>query len=251
MKKLLLFAIPVLLFGNCDINDDNISTPFLLPTMGLNVKVTALSSWYNEAEGVLKLIPIYYRNRLMRVNCVIQNSWDLILMRKASSPGRMCLTMWIRFLILDIEYPLPNTEGRSIYIQLIRKEALNYVSLDPETDTYSYNDPEDFKTRFLHEGDYDEGDHYARVITTYYETDYPDYEPYAMGFPTPENHFQIRQVLETNLGMIVSGTFYGKCYIFPAATPRFPNWKMVLLMRLSEIDEPKIWKGSIERGSKP
>ena len=190
MKKLLLFAIPVLLFGNCDINDDNISTPFLLPTMGLNVKVTALSSWYNEAEGGSET----YTNLLQEPANAGKLRYSKFLGSYFNAEGQFAWTdvpydVDSVFLILDIEYPLPNTEGRSIYIQLIRKEALNYVSLDPETDTYSYNDPEDFKTRFLHEGDYDEGDHYARVITTYYETDYPDYEHYAMGFPTLENHF--------------------------------------------------------------
>lgn len=215
MKKLLLLAIPVLLFGNCDINDDNISTPFLLPTMGLNVKVTALSSWYNEAEGGTET----YANLLQEPANAGKLRYSKFLGSYFNAEGQYTWTdvpydVDSIFLLLDIEYPLPNTDGRSIYIQLIRKEALSYVALDPETDTYSYNDPQDFKTRFLREGLYDQEDHYAKVISSYYDTEFFDHEPYAMGFPTPENNFQIRQILETNLGMIVSGTFYGKCYIF-------------------------------------
>jgi hypothetical protein len=109
---------------------------------------------------------------------------------------------------------LPDTEGRSIVVQLVRKESLEYVALDSETDTYSYNDPEDFKTRFLYEGPYDEGEHYAKVISTMYESAFPDHEPYAMGFPNNDNDFRVRQVIETDLGILLSGTFKGKCLIF-------------------------------------
>ena len=213
MKKICLLSLVVLLFGNCEVNDGTIT--ITLPEPGLSVEETMINNWYGNVEDTLA----FYENLLQEpANATqLRHSKDLGSYFDANG-----MYSWLgmsydadsTYLILDIEFPLPGTDGRSIYIQLTRKESLDYVTLDPETDTYSYNDPEDFKTRFLKEGQYDEGDHFAKVISTMYDSDYPDYEPYALGFPNCYNDFRIRQIIETDLGIFVSGTFKGRCLIF-------------------------------------
>lgn len=213
MKKIILLAVGILLFGNCEINDSTIT--ITLPEMGLSVDETILNSWLNDIEETTT-----------NYEGLLQESANATKLRHSKYLGSYFdqdgMFTWVEtphnvdstFLILDIEYPLPGIEGRSIYIQLIRKEALEYLTLDTETDTYSYSNPEDFKMRFLHEGPYDEGDHFAKVISTQYESEFPDHNAYALGFPGINNDFRIRQIIETDIGMVISGTFKGRCLIF-------------------------------------
>ncbi|KAA3621786.1 MAG: hypothetical protein DWQ02_27140 [Bacteroidetes bacterium] len=213
MKKFFLLAICIILFGNCEVNDDVVT--ITLPEIGLSVDETILNSWFSDLEETTTIYEDLFQESAnatkLRHSQYLGSYFD-----EEGGFGWIGTTYDVdsTFLILDIEFPLPETDGRSIYVQLIRKESLDFVTLDPETDTYYYNDPEDFKTRFLHEGPYDEGDHYAKVISTQFESDFPDHNAYALGFPGTHNDFRIRQIIDTDLGILISGTFKGRCLMF-------------------------------------
>lgn len=211
----MLFTILCLLYGSCQLIEDDDFTPVELPAIGLNVDETLLSSWMTGNEEGTES----YTNLAQETASATKLRHTKYL---GATIGDNFQFGWIDigydvdsvFLILDLEFPLPNTDGRSVYVQLIRKEALSFLTLDEESDTYSYTDIDDFKQRFIHEGEYDEGDHYAKIISTQYATEYPDHGSYALGFPTTQNDFRIRYTLDSEIGMIVSGTFKGKCYMF-------------------------------------
>jgi hypothetical protein len=216
MKKILLLSLLCILLGNCQLTDDDV-TPDLLPAIGLTVDETILvdSNWSiqddptavthsdlsHESTNANKLRHAKFLGSYIDDNNVY--GWYDINYNVDSV-----------YLLLDIRFPIPDSDGRSIYIQLIKKEDLSYVTLDPETDTYSYDNLQDFKDRFIHEGEYDQGDHFVKVISSQYESDMPDYENYALKFPTSQNDFRIRYTLDSDLGMLITGTFKGKCYMF-------------------------------------
>lgn len=216
MKKILLFATLCLLFGNCQLTDDEVGT-VVLPTVGLTVDETLLvnSDWSTPDE----LTAVTYSDlshESTNANKLRHSKFLGAYMDDGNVYGWYDISYDVDsvFLLLDIKFPIPDSDGRAIYIQLIKKEDLSYVTLDPETDTYSYDNLQDFKDRFIREGEYDQGDHFVKIISTQFETDSPDHENYALKFPNSQNDFRIRYTFDSDLGMLISGTFKGKCYMF-------------------------------------